>query len=913
MKKFYLIIAAFLFLSCNINAQNYDIVSSNGQTVIACTGYFLDNGTGNYAANQNLSVTFASNSLTNTHISISFISFNVDPSDTLYVYDGPGTTSPLIGKYNNSNPLTGGQNMLQASINNPTGNLTFKFVSNASAEAAGWNAGIICALPCQKIIASFDTILTTPRPNDSNYIDICLGKSITFAGNGIFPQNDSVYHQSNATSTFIWDFGDGTIDTGMVVTKLYTQRRGYDIMLRIIDNLGCMSSNAIGARVRISSRPTTIIQPLADMCSGNTKIINVGYNPNSVILVEPMGFTQTSKQGFDSTLFLPDGPACLPGIYNTFVVFNNFPPGATLQSANDILAICVKMEHSFAGDLGFRISCPGGQIVSLDPNTHSGGAYMGEPYGGANHGTYDSGCLPANNLPGVGWTYCWSELYPNNNTTFDQLSSSAGAGTVLVNGNRTIDSTNQTSHLNYIKPQNPLSGLVGCPLNGTWNIEIKDDYGIDNGYIFGWNLELTANLMPNNWTYDVKIDSVGFAGPFITPVTDTTAIIAPTTGGNYTYNISLVDEFGCAWDTTTTMKVITTPRPYLGADTSLCYPNSIVLDPGNISANYAWLTPNGPKSTQSILTDTVYATIPFPFNYILTATNSNLANTLFCSGLDTILVTINPMPEISFSINDPYLTIGCEPLTVSFHNESTPSTSSYIWDFGDGQTSTTEHPIHIFNSGNYTIGLSSTTVNGCTKSWTSLPSYIVSYPQPISDFTWNPPIGTRQNPMINFTNLTTPNDSSFSWNWDFGDGGSDLVKNPVHEFPKTAEEKEYDVTMISLSDHGIDNLGNAVKCSDTSTYKVKIIDDILIFPNIITPNGDGKYDKFEIGALIKGGGYTEAQLIIYNRWGKKVYESNNYKNDFGGEGLADGVYFVTIKAKGLLKDIEYKSSLQILR
>ena len=108
-------------------------------------------------------------------------------------------------------------------------------------------------------------------------------------------------------------------------------------------------------------------------------------------------------------------------------------------------------------------------------------------------------------------------------------------------------------------------------------------------------------------------------------------------------------------------------------------------------------------------------------------------------------------------------------------------------------------------------------------------------------------------------------------------------------------------------------LASLVKCADTNSYNVKIIDDLLIFPNVLTPNGDGINDKFEIGALIRGGGYTEAQVIIYNRWGKKVYENNNYKNDFDGEGLPDGVYYVTIKAKGLLKNVEYKSSLQILR
>jgi gliding motility-associated-like protein len=88
---------------------------------------------------------------------------------------------------------------------------------------------------------------------------------------------------------------------------------------------------------------------------------------------------------------------------------------------------------------------------------------------------------------------------------------------------------------------------------------------------------------------------------------------------------------------------------------------------------------------------------------------------------------------------------------------------------------------------------------------------------------------------------------------------------------------------------------------------------VLIFPNFITPNGDGVNDKFEIGTLIKGGGYKQTQVIIYNRWGKKVYENNNYENTFDGEGLANGVYYITVKAKGVIRDIDYKGTIEIMR
>ena len=268
-------------------------------------------------------------------------------------------------------------------------------------------------------------------------------------------------------------------------------------------------------------------------------------------------------------------------------------------------------------------------------------------------------------------------------------------------------------------------------------------------------------------------------------------------------------------------------------------------------------------------------------------------------------VIVNATPDIGFT-SVPFLpAYGCSPLSITFSDETTPAVGSWKWDFGDGDTSSIKDPTHIYQTvGVFPLSLAITTVDGCKGKFFQNAAVTV-YAQPIANFTWNPPIGTRLDPMINFVNLTTPVDPTFTWHWDFGDGGTDVAKDPSHSYPSIAEEKDYTVTLIAISNFG---------CKDTVVYtNVKIIDDVLIFPNIITPNGDGINDKFEIGALIKGGGYTEMQVLIYNRWGKKVYENTNYQNDFGGEGLPDGVYYVSIKAKGILKDIEYKSSLQILR
>lgn len=886
MKRIILLIVIAI-LGLQLNAQNYNILTNNGQTKIGCAGDFYDSGdgAGNYGANQNLSITFKSDQTFNNHVQVNFHTFDVDPSDTLYVYDGPTIASPLIGKYNNNNPLIGGQNIVQSTIINPTGELTFQFKSNATTQKSGWFASIVCIPACQKVIAAIDTLLTNPLP-ENNYIDICLGKPLNFAGTAFFPQNDTSYHQSTGACTYIWDFGDGTVDTGQFISHTYTQRRGYDIILNVIDSIGCRSTNAVGARVRISSFPTMHINALPEMCSHQTKLINVGYNMLSTVVVEPVAFTQISKQGFDSTMFIPDGPNCPPGTYSTPVFFNNFPPGMTLQSASDILSICVNIEHSFSGDLGFRIYCPNGQSVILDPNQHSGSNGLGNFYEPDGTPT----CSAAANIQGQGWNYCWSEIYPNNGT----LASKKGTGPPK------IDSTNTIAHTNYYLPSNPLSGLVGCPLNGTWNIQITDDWGADNGYIFGWNLQLQANLMPTNWTYNVLLDSVGFSGPFLTSLSDTTASIYPTSGGLFNYNFSIVDDFGCAWDTLTTLKVTQMPNANLGNDTAVCYGNKVSLNAGNNGATYLWDTPSGSFTTQSLFTsDTIFLEQPNPLNYIVTITNSSSTSTITCVDVDTIVVTINPIPSISF-MTSPYPAEGCEPLSVSFDNSTTPSIgNTYLWSFGDGATDTNMNPSHIYNAGIFDVTLDATTPEGCKKTHT-IPQFIKSYPQPVAEFSWNPMIGVIQDPQITFTNLTTPVNTVFTYDWTFGTDGISTDKDPVHIFSGLGE---YEIQLAVKSDKG---------CIDTVKHTVKIINDILEFPNIITPNGDGKNDFFVIKGLLDGG-YPDTELAIYNRWGKKVYSRINYQNDFGGDDLADGVYFFIFKARGILREMEQKGSLQIMR
>ncbi|MDN5200039.1 gliding motility-associated C-terminal domain-containing protein [Fulvivirgaceae bacterium BMA10] len=76
-------------------------------------------------------------------------------------------------------------------------------------------------------------------------------------------------------------------------------------------------------------------------------------------------------------------------------------------------------------------------------------------------------------------------------------------------------------------------------------------------------------------------------------------------------------------------------------------------------------------------------------------------------------------------------------------------------------------------------------------------------------------------------------------------------------------------------------------CVARDTINVTFKDCDIFVPNVFTPNQD-EYNEYFI---IKGIRHQRWHLSIYNRWGKKVYKNNNYKNDWNGDSLETGIYF----------------------
>jgi len=265
------------------------------------------------------------------------------------------------------------------------------------------------------------------------------------------------------------------------------------------------------------------------------------------------------------------------------------------------------------------------------------------------------------------------------------------------------------------------------------------------------------------------------------------------------------------------------------------------------------------------------------------------------SVFDSINVEVNDKVMVSF-LSNKYS--GCEPLEIEFTDLSTPTIADWVWYFGDGDSSHVQNPTHTYSAGTFDIHLIAVAPSGCKGEFIAN-GLINCWATPKADFYLEPAVVTIDEPTIDFINTSTNGDT---WLWNFGENGSSsntsTNENPSHTY---AIDGEYMVWLVATSDKG---------CVDSVYYYANVVVDEIKVPNIITPNGDGVNDKFVIENIER---LESANLRIYNRWGRLVYSSTNYQNDWDAENLSDGVYFWHIDYKTYFREATEKGSVTVLR
>lgn len=286
-----------------------------------------------------------------------------------------------------------------------------------------------------------------------------------------------------------------------------------------------------------------------------------------------------------------------------------------------------------------------------------------------------------------------------------------------------------------------------------------------------------------------------------------------------TYNIKLVGytEHQCVDSSEHNIKVFPKPLAQFDMDTNDgCSPlqihftnTSTPYDTGTINdMGFSWSFDNGNSSIAISPTETFYEAgyTDKSYNVRLIAISEHL-----CRDTTQSTVTVHPTPTSVFNTD---IDSGCGPLFVKFSNQSQLNDSNF-WDMGSGFSYASPDTSFTFTSVNlkdtsYEVRLFSKSSNGCSSD-TSLHSISV-FAQPVAGFYANDDSLCEYETFI----LNNTSQGASGYRWDFGDGASDTVQHPEHQYTKGSDpyaSLNFTVLLEAISSHN---------CIDSATHLLHI-------------------------------------------------------------------------------------------
>ncbi len=245
------------------------------------------------------------------------------------------------------------------------------------------------------------------------------------------------------------------------------------------------------------------------------------------------------------------------------------------------------------------------------------------------------------------------------------------------------------------------------------------------------------------------------------------------TGGSFTVTLITQSSLGCVDTLVRPLAVVIkdVQSAITGPD-SICVNSAASFTNASVPASAVSIWDFG-DGTSSLLTNPV-KTWTSPGIYTVLLSNSYVT----CADTATKIVRVLALPVVNFTSAD---SVDCEaPFTVNFQDLSAGGTA-WAWNFGDGNTSTLQNPVHTYNTnGQFTVSLVVTNASGCKDS--------ISKPQYIRII--KPTVAINGAPVegcVPFSFSPTPNvnaiDGVATYFWDFGDGATSTLQNPTHVYP----------------------------------------------------------------------------------------------------------------------------------
>ncbi|MEM6263122.1 MAG: PKD domain-containing protein [Bacteroidota bacterium] len=681
-------------------------------------------------------------------------------------------------------------------------------------------------LGCGDTIFRSAVVEVVAPPAASFFPDVlagCSPLSVAFA--------DSSIGNASSITTWNWNFGNGNSSTVQNPSETFVGAGSYQVSLEVTDLNGCRDT----AFTTIEVSPI----PVADFFSNDT----IGCAPQSVVFrdVSTSGPTIVSWQwdfgdGSSSNQQNPTHDYTQDGVYTVTLIISDINGCTdTLIRPNYIRLSHPQADFQVTG----AVSCPGIDLSFLDTSIPDTTLIAWEWNFG--DGTTVNSQNPVHSYRSPG-TYTVSLIVTNVLGCSDTI---VKPGAVVVNTppvslfapDRDADCT--PFGLSF---QDSSRGNSAPIIQWDWSFGTGDSSRVQNPtYTYQTPGVYTATLVVTDFrgckdtsTYQVEaydlpnpnfvtIDTAGCApisvtfsdvstGPypivawewdFGDSTTSTLQNPVHTYSGDGSFNIQLIvtDVNGCQ-DTIVKPGLIKLSNPkadFAVSDADGC-PGHVVNFTDQSTADttlVSWRWDFGDGTIDSVLNPT--HTYQNPGTYTVTL---SVVDILGCSDTEvkTDTIIVHGPPVAAFQ---PDNSLGCLPFGVNFRDQSRPGTSaiaSWNWNFGDGATDTAQFTNHLYTTpGVYAVTLITTDANGCAD--TSVVS-VEGVARPVANFVASDTVSCA--PIsIQFTDSSSSSKTISRWLWNFGDGNTDTVQNPVHLY---SQDGVYTVSLVVWDQYG---------CADT--------------------------------------------------------------------------------------------------
>ncbi|MBT1690659.1 DUF7948 domain-containing protein [Dawidia soli] len=399
------------------------------------------------------------------------------------------------------------------------------------------------------------------------------------------------------------------------------------------------------------------------------------------------------------------------------------------------------------------------------------------------------------------------------------------------------------------------------------NIHVGDDGKVCTGQSF----QLTASGGKTYaWTSADGTFSSASPSPRVTPA------------GAMTYYVTVVDDDGCTKSDTVNVSIM--PYVYARFETydvnldhpgynEICAPDVVQLQ--NLSENgkqFVWTFADGtaPFATTGMTPFVHGFDQPGTYNIQLKAINENS-----CNKADSVIRTVRYYRE---QIEAGPGGAICEGTT--FRLTATGGTA-YTWTAADGTFTAPVASPEVRPARSTRYYLTATDPHGCVGKDT-----VDVLVEDRVTLAWEHQLlaNCDGRPSLAVENLTPPDDDA-TFLFDFGDGfqSVDTKVNHVYE-----NDGVYTITLSARK-----KICYAEETVQFPFYSLRI-------PNVFTPEGSPGYnDRFVVGfgtdMIDPAGIGLPVRLSVYDRWGRKVFESSDYKNDWDGHNVVGGVYFIHVR------------------